>query len=68
MQQQEGLSMNDLGQYSNRYRNISFERRESILQITLHTNGGPLKWGAIKGSIHDQLGDAFYHVGARYAE
>jgi len=55
--------MNDLAHYSNRYRNIAFERRDSILQITLHTDGGPLKWGAIKGSIHDQLGEAFYHVG-----
>jgi enoyl-CoA hydratase/carnithine racemase len=55
--------MNDLAQYSNRYRNISLERREGILQITLHTDGGPLKWGAVKGSIHDQLGDAFYRVG-----
>ena len=55
--------MNDLAQYSNRYRNISFERRDGVLQITLHTDGGPLKWGAIKGSIHDQLGEAFYHVG-----
>jgi enoyl-CoA hydratase/carnithine racemase len=55
--------MNDLAQYSNRYRNIAFERRDGVLQISLHTNGEPLKWGAIKGSIHDQLGEAFYHVG-----
>jgi enoyl-CoA hydratase/carnithine racemase len=55
--------MNDLAEYSNLFRNIDFERREGILQIRLHTDGGPLKWGAIKGSIHDQLGEAFYRVG-----
>lgn len=55
--------MNDLAEYSNRFRNIDFERRDGILQMTLHTDGGPLKWGAIKGSIHDQLGEAFYCIG-----
>jgi enoyl-CoA hydratase/carnithine racemase len=55
--------MNDLAEYSNLFRNIDFERRDGILQIRLHTDGGPLKWGAIKGSIHDQLGEAFYRIG-----
>lgn len=55
--------MSDFAQYSNQHRNIAFERRDGILQIRLHTEGMPLKWGAVRGSIHDQLGEAFYQVG-----
>jgi enoyl-CoA hydratase/carnithine racemase len=55
--------MSDLAGYANLYRNIKFERREGILQVTLHSSGQPLKWGAVKGSVHDQLGDAFYRIG-----
>lgn len=49
--------------YSNRYRNIRFERREGVLQVTLHSDGGPLKWGADVGSVHDQLCQAFREIG-----
>jgi enoyl-CoA hydratase/carnithine racemase len=52
-----------LGQYSNQYRNIAFERRDGVLEMRLHTDGGSLKWGAIAGSVHEQLGDAFYQIG-----
>lgn len=31
--------------------------------MSMHTNGGPLTWGAVAGSVHDQLGQAFYQVG-----
>ena len=31
--------------YANKYRFIRMERREGILQMTLHTDGGPLRWG-----------------------
>jgi enoyl-CoA hydratase/carnithine racemase len=55
--------MSDFAQYSSQHRNIAFERRDGILQIRLHTNGQSLKWGAVRGSIHDQLGEAFYQVG-----
>lgn len=30
--------------YANRYNNIRMERHDGILQITFHTNGGPLQW------------------------
>jgi hypothetical protein len=30
--------------YKNRYKHIRMERREGILQIIFHTEGGPLKW------------------------
>jgi enoyl-CoA hydratase/carnithine racemase len=31
--------------------------------MRLHSNGGPLLWGARAGSIHDQLGCAFREIG-----
>lgn len=52
-----------LAEYAEKYRNVAFTREDGILQIRLHTDGGPLTWGAIKGSVHGQLADAFYDVG-----
>lgn len=52
-----------LADYQHRYRNIEFERRDGILQLRLHTRGGPMQWGADPGAVHEQLGEAFYHVG-----
>lgn len=54
--------MSLLSEYQNKYRNIKFERRDGILQMTLHTDGGPMQWGAAEGSIHEQLGHAFFDV------
>jgi enoyl-CoA hydratase/carnithine racemase len=54
--------MSSLQEYQNRFRNIRLERRDGILQMTLHTDGGPLKWAARAGSVHDQLGEAFYWI------
>ncbi|MBC8729680.1 enoyl-CoA hydratase/isomerase family protein [Paraburkholderia sp. UCT2] len=54
--------MSRLEDYSGRFTNIDFERREGILQVRLHTDGGPLKWGALDRSIHSQLGEAFYQI------
>ena len=31
-------------EYSRTYRFIKMERRSGILQMTLHTDGGPLQW------------------------
>lgn len=36
------------------------ERRQGILQIRFHTNGGPLQWGA---GPHDEFPRAFYDIG-----
>lgn len=55
--------MSTLNQYHEQFANIRFERRDGILQITLHTDGGALQWGALDGSIHTQLGEAFHKVG-----
>jgi len=54
--------MTILTEYQNKYRNIKFERRDGVLQMTLHTDGEPMQWGAALGSIHEQLGHAFYDV------
>jgi enoyl-CoA hydratase/carnithine racemase len=38
-------SMTPLTSYADSYRTIRFERDDGILQMTLHTNGGPMIWG-----------------------
>src|SRR5271154_2378447 len=38
------------------------ERSAGVLEMTLHTNGAALKWGAMSGSVHEQLGEAFFAV------
>ena len=48
--------------YRGRWRNIHLERVDGILTLTLHTNGGPLLWGARAGSVHDQLGRALREI------
>jgi enoyl-CoA hydratase/carnithine racemase len=37
--------MSELSGYANKYETIRMERRDGILLVTLHTNGGPLQWG-----------------------
>src|SRR5262249_9855263 len=49
--------------YANKYKFVKFERRDGIVQITLHKDGGPAVWDASIGGIHDELGDAFYQAG-----
>lgn len=51
-----------LARYANNYRNIHIERHDGVLQVRMHTNGGPMQWGADPGSIHEQLGLAFYDI------
>jgi enoyl-CoA hydratase/carnithine racemase len=50
-------------QYQKLYPNIIMERENGILDVRLHTAGDSLKWGITEGSIHDQLGEAFYRIG-----
>lgn len=49
--------------YQNKYRNIHFERHDGVLEVRLHSDSDALKWGAMPGSIHEQLGDAFHDIG-----
>lgn len=53
--------MSTLQQYAGKYQNIRMERRDGILQMTFHTEGGPLQWG---GGPHEEFPRAFADVGA----
>jgi enoyl-CoA hydratase/carnithine racemase len=46
-------------EYQNKYKHVTMERRDDIIQMTLHSEGGPLKWG---GPPHEELSYAFYDV------
>lgn len=48
-------------QYSDKYQTVKMDRRDGILQITLHTNGGPLQWG---GLPHEELPQVFRDIGS----
>jgi hypothetical protein len=41
-----------LDEYANKYKHAMLERRDGILQVTLHTNGKELEWG---GGPHEEL-------------
>jgi len=53
--------MTTFDEYSRSYRFLKLERREGILQMTLHTDGGPLQWGL---DAQAELARAFAEVGA----
>src|SRR5437762_8837283 len=53
--------MSTLADYANKYQTIRFERRDGILQMTLHTNGQSLRWGCLP---HGELPEAFHDIGA----
>ena len=40
------MAMIHFDDYAKKYQHIKFERRDGILQMTLHTNGGPWQWDA----------------------
>jgi len=48
-------------EYANSFRHVSMTRRDGILGMRLHSEGGPLVWG---DSPHSELGYAFEAVGA----
>ena len=52
--------MTRLADYEKKYRHIRLERRNGILQMTLHSDGGALVWG---GGPHEELSYAFADVG-----
>jgi enoyl-CoA hydratase/carnithine racemase len=51
--------MAELAEYANKYQNIKMERRNGILLVTLHTDGGSLRWGLVP---HRDLPLAFYDI------
>jgi enoyl-CoA hydratase/carnithine racemase len=52
--------MSNLDQYAGDYEHIRFERRDGILQLTLHTDGGPLIW---KRRPNEELERVFRTIG-----
>lgn len=53
--------MATFAEYSRAYDHVRMERRNGILQMTLHTDGGPLQWGL---PAQAELVSAFGDVGA----
>lgn len=55
--------MTKLSEYATKYQGVSFARGDDgVLEMTIHTRGGPAKWGASPTSLHAELGDAFLDV------
>ena len=52
------ISLND---YINKYETIRMERHNGILEVALHTNGGPMVFSK---TVHDELGFAFADIAA----
>jgi enoyl-CoA hydratase/carnithine racemase len=46
--------------YAEKFQTIRMRREDGILEMTLHTNGGPLRWGFLP---HHELQQAFLEVG-----
>lgn len=53
--------MATLDQYADKYEHARMERRDGILQLTLHTNGDTLQWG---GGPHRELPQVFADIGS----
>ena len=51
--------MASLDEYADKYPSIRMERRNGILQMTFHTDGGPLQWG---GNPHKEFSQVFVDV------
>ena len=52
-----------LSDYQNKYTGVRFTRSEQgVLEVTLHTRGGPALWGTSLTSLHTELGEAFLDV------
>ena len=49
-----------LDDYASKYKTIRFRREDGILEMSLHTDGGPLRWGRLP---HAELEEAFLNVG-----
>ncbi len=54
--------MGKLHEYANKYPDIRMERRDGMLQVTFHTDGGPLKWSDDRA--HRDFGHAFEDIGS----
>ena len=55
--------MQKLESYANKYQTIQMSRTDGILEVKLHTNGGPLHWSLLP---HGELTRAFHEIGQDY--
>jgi enoyl-CoA hydratase/carnithine racemase len=46
--------------YRDKYENVRMKREDGILEVALHTRGGPL---VFNGYVHEALVDAFRDIG-----
>lgn len=51
-----------LDAYKDKYSGIRFTRQEGVLEMVLHTRGGPARWGSSRDCLHAELGEAFLDV------
>jgi enoyl-CoA hydratase/carnithine racemase len=58
--------MTELSDYADKYHCINFSRSEGVLEMTMHSRGGPAKWGTSLKSLHAELGHAFLDVARDY--
>ena len=55
--------MTQLSDYAEKYACIRFARGDDgVLEMTMHSRGGPALWGTSLQSLHAELGDAFLDV------
>ena len=55
--------MTQLSDYAEKYHGIRFARSPGgVLEMTLHTRGGPALWGTSLRSLHAELGHAFRDI------
>ena len=48
-------------EYRDKYKHLRLERNEGILEVMLHSDGGPVVWGA---GPHSECGAAFGEIAA----
>ncbi len=48
-----------LDDYAEKFETIKLRREDGILELTLHTEGGPLRWGRL---AHAELENAFHYI------
>jgi enoyl-CoA hydratase/carnithine racemase len=54
-----------LSDYQDKYSGIRFSRGDDgVLEMTLHTRGGPAKWGSSLDCLHAELPRAFLDIGS----
>lgn len=59
--------MTQLSDYQNKYTCINFTRGDDgVLEMAMHTRGGPALWGTSLTSLHTELGHAFLDVARDY--